>query len=239
MDKVIRIVTPGAEGVPLQRRYRCTPLAQRRADRVPQSPGRTANKVVFTADRLSGVPTMVRAHTPSAWLLKLIAVLEFPSVFVAKLGAWLILPMTGSLVYEVVARYIFQSPTIWAYDTTYMMAGALFMLGSAYALRNGSHVRADFLLLALRPRWQALTDVVLYVLVYFPAIALFFSASLTFTTQSWQQHETYPQSPWMPIIYPLKTVMPVTLLLLLVQGVAELLKALWTLRHDVPFRSGE
>ena len=182
---------------------------------------------------------MVRAHMPSASLLKLIAVLELPSVIVAKFGAWLILPMTASLVYEVVARYIFQSPTIWAYDTTYMMAGALFMLGSAYALRNGSHVRADFLLLALRPRWQALTDVVLYVLVYFPAIALFFSASLTFTMQSWQQHETYPQSPWMPIIYPLKTVMPVTLLLLLIQGVAELLKAVWTLRHDVPFRSGE
>ena len=82
-------------------------------------------------------------------------------------------------------------------------------------------------------------DVVLYALVYFPAIALFFSASLTFTMQSWQQHETYPQSPWMPMIYPLKTVMPITLALLLLQGVAEFLKALWTLRHDLPFRHGE
>lgn len=182
---------------------------------------------------------MARARAPSSSLLKLIAVLEFPSILVAKLAAWLILPMTASLVYEVVARYIFQSPTIWAYDTTYMMAGALFMLGSSYALRNGSHVRADFLLNSLRPRWQALMDVVLYAVVYFPAIAMFFSASLTFTMQSWQQQETYPQSPWMPIIYPLKTVMPTTLLLLLVQGVAELLKALWTLRHDLPFRSGE
>ena len=182
---------------------------------------------------------MVRARTPSSSLLKFITVLEYPSIIVAKLGAWLILPMTASLVYEVVARYIFRSPTIWAYDTTYMMAGALFMLGSAYALRNGSHVRADFLLTSLRPRWQALTDVVLYALVYFPAIALFFSASLTFTMQSWQQHETYPQSPWMPMIYPLKTVMPITLALLLLQGVAEFLKALWTLRHDLPFRHGE
>lgn len=182
---------------------------------------------------------MVSARTPSSSLLKFIAVLEYPSIVVAKLGAWLILPMTLSLVYEVIARYIFHSPTIWAYDTTYMMAGALFMLGAAYALRNGNHVRADFLLHLLRPRWQALIDVLLYAFVYFPAIALFFSASLTFATQSWQQSETYPQSPWMPIIYPLKTVMPVTLALLLVQGIAEFLKALWTLRHDRPFRYGE
>jgi TRAP-type mannitol/chloroaromatic compound transport system permease small subunit len=182
---------------------------------------------------------MASPLVPAPGLLKAIAILEFPGVVVAKLGAWLILPMTFSLVYEVVLRYVFESPTIWAYDTTYMMAGSLFMLSSAYALRNGSHVRADFLLTTLRPRWQALIDVVLYAVVYFPAIGLFFSASLTFTMQSWQQLETFPQSPWMPAIYPLKTVMPVTLALLLLQGVAELLKAVWTLRHDAPFRKGE
>jgi TRAP-type mannitol/chloroaromatic compound transport system permease small subunit len=167
-----------------------------------------------------------------------IRALEFPCIFAAKLGAWLIIPMTLSLVYEVVLRYIFDNPTIWAYDTTYMMAGTLFMLGAAYALRNGSHVRADFLFSALRPRWQALIDVVLYAVVYFPAIWLFFSASLTFTMQSWQQSETYPSSPWMPIIYPLKTVMPLTLFLLLLQGVSEFLKAVWTLRHNVSFQKG-
>jgi TRAP-type mannitol/chloroaromatic compound transport system permease small subunit len=190
------------------------------------------------AVRAPGAEPMASPHVPAPALRRTIGILEFPGIVVAKLGAWLILPMTFSLVYEVVMRYLFESPTIWAYDTTYMMAGALFMLSSAYALRNGSHVRADFLLTALRPRWQALIDVVLYAVVYFPAIGLFFSASLTFTIQSWQQLETFPQSPWMPIIYPLKTVMPVTLALLLLQGLAELLKAVWTLRHDVPYGQG-
>jgi TRAP-type mannitol/chloroaromatic compound transport system permease small subunit len=179
---------------------------------------------------------MAETPTPSPALLKAIAVLEFPSVLVAKLGAWLIVPMTGALVYEVVARYIFDAPTVWAYDMTYMFAGSLFMLGSAYALRQGSHVRADFILSAMRPRWQALIDAVLYVVVYFPAIALFFDTSMTFALQSWQQGETFPQSPWMPIIYPLKTIIPVTLALLFVQGVAELLKAIWTFRHNVAFK---
>ena len=182
------------------------------------------------ADELTETPT------PPETLLKVVAVLEFPTVIVAKAAAWLIVPMTCALVYEVVARYIFNAPTVWAYDVTYMLAGSLFMLGAAYALRQGSHVRADFLLSAQNPRWQALVDVVLYVLVYFPAIALFLQTSLTFAFQSWQQGETFPQSPWMPIIYPLKTVMPVTLLLLLIQGVAELLKAAWTFRTNVIFR---
>jgi TRAP-type mannitol/chloroaromatic compound transport system permease small subunit len=181
---------------------------------------------------------MADTHRPPAALLSTIAVLEYPSVIVAKLAAWVILPMTGALVYEVVSRYVFDKPTIWAYDMTYMFSGALFMLGSAYALRNGSHVRADFLLTALKPRWQALIDVALYLFVYFPAIGLFFWASFKFTLQSWQQQETYPGSPWMPIIYPLKSAMPVTLALLLLQGVAEVLKAQWTARHNMPFTRG-
>src|SRR3546814_2144173 len=90
-----------------------------------------------------------------------------------------------------------------------MLAGTLFMLGSAYALHKGSHVRADFLLSALRPKWQALIDLVLYIVLYFPAMGLFYEAGFKFALRSWQQHETYPQSPWMPIIYPLKTVIPI------------------------------
>lgn len=182
---------------------------------------------------------MIQTPVPSPALLEAVRILEIPSIFFAKLGAWLILPLTGSLMYEVVSRYIFDAPTIWAYDTTYMFAGTLFMLGSAYALRNGSHVRADFLLSSLKPRWQALVDVVLYLVVYFPAIALFFTTSFTFAMQSWQQHETYPQSPWLPLIYPLKTVIPVTCVLLLLQGVAEVLKAFWTLRSNIPYERGE
>jgi TRAP-type mannitol/chloroaromatic compound transport system permease small subunit len=182
---------------------------------------------------------MAETKTPHESLLKIIQVLELPVVFAAKASAWLIVPMTGGLVYEVVSRYIFNAPTIWAYDMTYMFSGALFMLGSAYALRQGTHVRADFLLEGKSPRLQATIDIVLYVAVYFPAMAMFFWASFTFAAQSWEQGEAYPQSPWMPIIYPLKIVMPITLALLLIQGAAELLKTVWVLRHNTAFQRGE
>ena len=181
------------------------------------------------------VTTEARSRTPPHGLLAAIALLEFPGIAVARIAAWVIVPMTGALVYEVVARYVFGKPTMWAYDITYMMAGTLFMLGAAYALRNGSHVRADFLLTALRPKWQAMIDLALYLCVYFPAIGIFFKVSIVFAVQSVRQQETYPESPWMPIIYPLKIVIPVTLALLLLQGLAEVLKAQWTARTDTPF----
>lgn len=182
---------------------------------------------------------MNRPPRPSGRLHSLLAILEFPCTLIAKLAAWLILPLTGALVYEVVSRYIFNKPTIWAYDMTYMLSSTVFMLGTAYALRKGSHVRVDFLLALLKPRWQALMDAILYVVLYFPAMGLFFSISLRFAKQSWMQGELYPQSPWMPPIYPLKAVIPITILLLLLQGVAELIKALWVVRHNTPFKNNE
>lgn len=201
--------------------------------------GTQRQTVLIVGSRMLPEFVMAETKTPHESLLKIIQILELPVVFVAKLGAWLIVPMTAGLVYEVVSRYIFNAPTIWAYDMTYMFSGALFMLGSAYALRQGTHVRADFLLESLSPRWQATIDIILYVAVYFPAMVLFFWASFTYATQSWAQSETYPQSPWMPIIYPLKIVMPITLVLLLIQGAAELLKTIWVFRHNTAFKRGE
>src|SRR5699024_297516 len=81
---------------------------------------------------------------PSPALQRVINVLEYPSTLVARMGAWLIVPLMFSLVFEVVSRYIFNRPTIWAYDMTYMLSSAVFMLGAAFALQKGSHVRADF-----------------------------------------------------------------------------------------------
>jgi len=182
---------------------------------------------------------MTKTLEPSAGLLRVIRILEYPSILIGKAAGWLILPLVLALAYEVIARYVFNAPTIWAYDMTYMLSSALFMLGAAYALHKGSHVRADFILAALRPRWQGMVDIALYISLYFPAMILFFIVSMRFSIQSWQQLELYPQSPWMPPIYPLKTVIPVTILLLLIQGVAELLKAMWVVRHNTAFTKSE
>lgn len=179
------------------------------------------------------------SRQPSPRLQRIIRLLEFlPKVF-ALYGAWLVVPLMLALVYEVISRYIFNKPTSWAYDLTYMLSTAVFMLGVAYALQKGLHVRVDFLLARARPRYQALVDALLYVILFFPSMAIFLVISYQFAAKSWRQLETYPQSPWMPPIYPLKSLIPLVVTLLLIQGIAELIKCIWTIRNDTPYDNKE
>lgn len=165
--------------------------------------------------------------------------LDMPAMIVGKLAAWLILPMIAVLVFEVISRFGFNRPTAWAYDATYMLYGALFMLGAAWTLGRDSHVRADFLFNVLSPRWQGTIDALFIVCLFFPAMFLFTEATWEYAAKSWMRGERIPTSPMMPIIYPLKTVMPVTGILLLIQGVSELIKSLYTIRTNTRFRDGE
>lgn len=174
-----------------------------------------------------------------ARLRRVTRILDAPGMLVGKLAAWLILPMTLALVYEVVARFGFNRPTMWAYDATFMLYGAMFMLGAAYTLGRDAHVRADFLFNVLAPRWQGAIDAAFIVLLFFPAMYFFTLATFDYALTSWQRGERIPTSPMMPIIYPLKAVMPVTGALLLIQGVSELLKSVFAIVANRPFRASE
>lgn len=169
-------------------------------------------------------------------LKPIIAVLDLPAHWVGKAAAWLIVPLVGVLVYEVFMRYVLNSPTIWAYDLTYMFYGSIFMLGAAYALGRDAHVRADFIYQHLSPRGQGAIDGFFYLVFFFPAIGIFTWLTFEEAMHSWQIGERIPSSPWMPIIYPYKAVMPVTGALLLVQGVSELLKNLYSILTNNYFR---
>src|SRR5437870_11770628 len=67
--------------------------------------------------------------------------------------AWLNIPLVLAVSYEVIARYAFDAPTIWSFDVTYMLYGTIFMLGAAYALHKGAHIRTDF----FYEKWSAQT----------------------------------------------------------------------------------
>lgn len=162
--------------------------------------------------------------------------LDQPGYWVGKLVAWLILPMMGALVYEVVMRYGLNQPTLWAYDMTYMFYGTMFMLGAAYTLGRGAHVRADFLFNIMSPRWQGIIDGVFTLILFFPAIFFFTWVTFDFAVVSWDRGERAMTSPWMPPIYPLKTVIPIAGALLLIQGVSELLKSLYCVVTNRRFR---
>jgi TRAP-type mannitol/chloroaromatic compound transport system permease small subunit len=161
---------------------------------------------------------------------KLLAVtiksLDALSRWTGRVVAWLILPLVGAMVYEITVRYLLR-PTLWAYDTSYMLYGSLFMLGAAYTLSKGGHIRCDFIYQLWPPRVQGIVDALFYLLFFFPGIAIFLVFGVDFAWTSWASGERIVASSWMPIIYPLKIVLPVTAALLLLQGISEFLKSLY------------
>jgi TRAP-type mannitol/chloroaromatic compound transport system permease small subunit len=169
-------------------------------------------------------------HPPPA-MLKTIRVCDAVGLWSGKIVAWLILPMVGSLVYEVIARYVFDAPTIWAYDMTYILYGSYFMLGSAYTLLKKGHIRTDSYYAAWPVRRQGLVDAVCYAVFYFPAMLAFLYVCWGFFVRSAAMAERVVSSPWMPPIYPLKGALALAVLLLIIQGVSEFLKSAWAARH--------
>lgn len=144
--------------------------------------------------------------------------------FFGKAIAWLILPMILSLVWEVVARYFFNAPTVWAYDMTFMLYGSFFMVGSAWTLQRGGHIRTDVYYARWSKRTQARVDLACYLVLFFPAMVVFGWLCWEYFWKSFQQNESIVTSPWMPIVWPFKFTMPLTAALLVLQGIAECIR---------------
>ena len=163
-------------------------------------------------------------------MIRIIRGISAVSEFFGKAAAWLIIPLAFSIGYEVFARYIFSAPTTWAFDTSLMMYGAYFMLASAYTLSRNSHVRGDIFYRKWSDRTQAIIDLTLYILVFFPAMLALVWVGFDFFRDSFLIRETSAFSPYRRPIYPLKAVIPVAAFLLLIQGVAQMLRCITAIR---------
>lgn len=153
------------------------------------------------------------------------------STIVGQAFAWCIVALTLVVTYEVVARYAFRAPTTWGYDVSYMLYGTLFMMAGAYALSRNGHVRGDFLYRMMAPRRQATLDLVLYILFFFPAIFAFMISGLHFFEESYRQNERSMFSPTGPVIWPFKFLIPLVGLLLLLQGLVEVVRCIRCIRE--------
>ncbi len=158
--------------------------------------------------------------------LKVIRIIDTLAEWSGAVFAWMILPLVLGLTYEVVVRYAFNAPTIWAYDVAYMLYGSHFMLGAGYCLLKKGHIRTDIFYEKWTPRRQGWVDTLSYLLLFFPGMIFFFLASWDSAFHSFTIRELSDQSPWRPPIYPFKMVVPVAALLLIIQGVSEFLKSL-------------
>ena len=178
-------------------------------------------------------------HQPSPALLAIIRVIDTFTDFTGSIVAWLSVPLVGAVAYEVFARYLFNAPTVWSFDVTYMLYGALFMLGAAYALHKGAHIRTDFFWDNFSPRTRGLIDSISYVLFFFPSFALLAILGWHEADYAFRINETSDQTPWRPILWPFKAIVPVACILLMIQGVSELLKSLYMARTGVELEHKE
>jgi len=152
------------------------------------------------------------------------------SAWFGKAFGWLIMLMTFGVSYEVLVRYVFNTPTPWSLDVSFIMYGTLFMMGGAYTLSRGGHVRGDFLYRTWAPQRQALVDLVLYILFFFPGILALTLAGWKYSSRSWGYSEVSINSPAGIPIYQFKSVMVVAGLLLLIQGLAQVFRCILCMR---------
>jgi TRAP-type mannitol/chloroaromatic compound transport system permease small subunit len=163
-------------------------------------------------------------------LIRIVHTIDGFSRWTGQAVAWLIIPLFLSLTYEGLARYLFNAPTLWAFDLSYMMYAAIFMLCAHYTLLRGAHIRTDMLWDKFSVRTKGRIDAIAYVFFFFPAMILLLYASVDEAWHAWQLGELSEQTAWRPVLWPFKAIVPLTSLLLLIQGVSELLKSLYAAR---------
>lgn len=163
------------------------------------------------------------------------------SALSGKAFAWLILVLTLVVSVEVFKRYILNAPTAWIFDANAMLYGTLFMMCGAYTLAQNGHVRGDFLYGSMRPRVQAGLDLALYFLFFIPGILALIYAGTDYAAISWRINEHSNVTAEGPPVYPFKTVIPIAGALVMIQGIAEIVRCIVCLRtgmwperlHDV------
>jgi TRAP-type mannitol/chloroaromatic compound transport system permease small subunit len=163
------------------------------------------------------------------------------STWVGKAVAWLIVVLMTVVCVEVFKRYIMNMPTAWIFDADNIIYGTLFMLCGAYTLAQNAHVRGDFLYSSMRPRVQAGLDLALYIVFFIPGIAALIYAGADYAADSWRIAEHSNVTANGPPVYHFKTVIPIAGVLVMLQGLAEVVRCVvclrtgaWPLRlHDV------
>jgi TRAP-type mannitol/chloroaromatic compound transport system permease small subunit len=159
------------------------------------------------------------------------------STWVGQAFAWLILVLTLQVSWEVFSRYVLNKPNAWSFDLMIMMYGTAFMMAGAYTLAKDGHVRGDVLYGFFPPRLQAALDLMLYVLFFIPGIVALVWAGYTYASESWAINEHSTLTANGPPLYPFKTVIPIAGVLLLAQGLVEIVRCIACLRDgDWPLR---
>jgi len=152
------------------------------------------------------------------------------STYVGKAAAWLIIVLMVMVCIDVFRRYVMSAPSAWIGELSVMSYGVTFMICGAYTLAQNAHVRGDFLYGSMKPRTQALFDLVLYIAFFLPGIAALIYAGYTFAADSWRIGEHTTQIANGPPVYHFKSIIPIAGGLVMLQGIIEIIRCVYCLR---------
>jgi len=152
------------------------------------------------------------------------------SLWTGKAFAWCIVVLTFATCYEVFVRYALNSPTVWAFDMSVQMYGALFLMAGAYALSQDAHVRGDVVYRLFSYRTQGKIDLFLYIVFFMPGVLALTYYGYGYAADSWSYKEVSWSSPSRIQIYFFKTLIPISGLLLTLQGIAEIIRCIKCIR---------
>jgi len=158
---------------------------------------------------------------------RFIRAIEQISEWSGKGISFLIIPLTGVILYEILVRYLFKAPTIWAHEVAQMIYGAYVILLGAYAMRKGIHVNVELLYGKFTPRTKAAVDLFTWILFYF-FCGLILVKGWEMAWESYQLGETEPTS-FAPLVWPIKMTIPLGALLILLQGAVKSIRDVRTL----------
>lgn len=165
-----------------------------------------------------------------------IRVIDTLNTWIGKTMAWLLLPIVLITAYQVITRHFFKDFSNALLDTTMYMHAAVFMLGAAYTLLRDEHVRVDVFYRGMSPRNKALANLFgsVFFLLPFAFSILYFS--WTYVGNSWSAREISSQVGGLPYVYVLKTLIPLFAVLLILQGIAEILRNIMVLKGKIIIR---
>ena len=142
--------------------------------------------------------------------------------WVGKVLSYFLFAFFALLLMEVILRYFFNSPTVWGNELAQMLFGTYAVVCGGYILRTGGHVNVDIIYVRFSTKTKAALDIITSVLFFlFCGMLLVYGGSLAWDSLSRFEHS---QSAWNPPLYPVKLMIPLAAILLIVQGIAKLIR---------------
>jgi TRAP-type mannitol/chloroaromatic compound transport system permease small subunit len=155
---------------------------------------------------------------------KFVSVIEWISMWAGKASAWLTLPVLFVVSYELVARYVFHRPTIWAVETMIYLCAVIYVMAAAWTLLEKRHVKIDMVYEKFTPRGRAVMDCFTFAFFALYMSMMLWAASkyAIRSVKIWEMSD----SPWRPPLWPMKVFLALGVLLILLQGIAKFIRDL-------------